>query len=63
MTGFKKGYVWVNGINLGRYWDIGPIHSIYCPGVWLKKGKNKITILDFYVANAQLTIKGTEGPK
>ncbi len=24
MTGYTKGVVWVNGHNLGRYWDIGP---------------------------------------
>ena len=41
-----KGMVWVNGYNLGRYWKIGPQQTMYVPGVWLKKGKNDILILD-----------------
>lgn len=24
MSGYTKGYVWVNGHNLGRYWKVGP---------------------------------------
>jgi beta-galactosidase len=40
MKNYKKGYVWVNGHNLGRYWNIGPTQKIFCPGVWLKNGQN-----------------------
>jgi beta-galactosidase len=46
VKGYKKGYVWVNGRNLGRYWDIGPSFKLFCPGVWLKKGLNTLYILD-----------------
>jgi beta-galactosidase len=46
LSKFQKGYVWVNGHNLGRYWNIGPTHNLFCPGAWLKIGKNTITILD-----------------
>jgi hypothetical protein len=46
MSNYKKGVVWVNGHNLGRYWEIGPQHSLYCPATFLKKGKNKIMIFD-----------------
>lgn len=35
---FGKGYVWINGRNLGRYWNIGPQTRLFCPGVWLNKG-------------------------
>ena len=41
-----KGYVWVNGHNLGRYWNIGPQQTMYVPGPWLKAGDNEIVILD-----------------
>ncbi|MBC7915332.1 MAG: beta-galactosidase [Pyrinomonadaceae bacterium] len=41
-----KGMVWVNGYNMGRFWKIGPQQTLYIPGVWLKKGKNEIIILD-----------------
>ena len=41
-----KGCVWINGHNLGRYWDIGPQQTIYVPAPWLKKGKNSITVFE-----------------
>ncbi|MDO4846551.1 MAG: beta-galactosidase [Clostridiaceae bacterium] len=45
MAGFGKGYVFVNGFNLGRYWNIGPQRSLYIPGVLLKK-ENEIVVLE-----------------
>ncbi len=41
-----KGFVWVNGRNLGRYWNIGPQQTMYVPGPWLKPGENEIIVLD-----------------
>lgn len=41
-----KGMVWVNGHNLGRFWNIGPQQTMYVPGPWLKAGRNEIVILD-----------------
>ena len=46
MRGWGKGFVWVNGRNLGRYWKIGPQQTLFCPGVWLRKGNNEIVVLD-----------------
>ncbi len=46
MSNYKKGVVYINGKNLGRYWDIGPQKRLYCPAPWLKKGKNEIIIFD-----------------
>ncbi|HEY4205167.1 MAG TPA: beta-galactosidase family protein [Puia sp.] len=46
MSGYKKGTVWVNGHNLGRYWYVGPQQRLYCPASWLKKGKNEMVVLD-----------------
>jgi len=48
MRQFNKGVTWINGHCLGRYWNIGPTQTMYVPGVWLKKGKNKIVIMDLY---------------
>ena len=45
MTGFTKGYVFVNGFNLGRYWDIGPQKALYLPGAILKE-ENEIVIFE-----------------
>jgi beta-galactosidase len=54
---YKKGYVWVNGHNLGRYWNIGPSQKVFCPGVWLKAGQNELYILDL-LTDATESIRG-----
>ncbi len=46
---WEKGVVWVNGHNLGRYWNIGPQKRLYCPAPWLKKGKNEIVVFDMHL--------------
>lgn len=46
MSNYRKGIVWVNGHNLGRYWEIGPQKRLYCPAPWLKKGENTIVVFD-----------------
>jgi hypothetical protein len=38
--------VYVNGHNLGRYWNIGPQQRLYCPASWLKKNNNEIIVVD-----------------
>ncbi|HEU5080731.1 MAG TPA: beta-galactosidase [Opitutaceae bacterium] len=46
MRPWGKGFAWVNGHNLGRYWNIGPQQTMYVPGPWLNSGDNEIVILD-----------------
>ncbi|MBN2167119.1 MAG: beta-galactosidase [Marinilabiliaceae bacterium] len=46
LSKWGKGMVWVNGYNIGRYWQIGPQQTLFMPGCWLKKGDNEIMILD-----------------
>ena len=46
MRGWGKGIVIVNGHNLGRYWYVGPQQTLYCPGVWLKQGRNEIVVFE-----------------
>lgn len=45
LDGFKKGCVYINGFNIGRYWEIGPQRALYIPGVLLKD-ENEIIILE-----------------
>jgi beta-galactosidase GanA len=52
MTNFVKGFVWVNGHNLGRYWETGPQTRLYCPAPWLKTGENEIIIFDMHKTTA-----------
>ncbi len=46
MRGWTKGVVFVNGVNLGRYWHIGPQQTLYLPAPWLHKGSNEIIVFD-----------------
>ena len=48
MSNYQKGIVWVNGHNLGRYWNTGPQYHLYCPANWLKKGNNEIIVFDLH---------------
>ena len=46
LSSYQKGYVWINGHNLGRCWNIGPQQRLYCPAPWLRRGMNEILVLD-----------------
>lgn len=59
MSSYIKGVVWVNGHNLGRYWEIGPQKRLYCPACWLKKGENEIVVFDLHQVIPN-TIKGAK---
>ncbi|MGM9903758.1 glycosyl hydrolase [Enterococcus sp. 10A9_DIV0425] len=45
-SSYGKGVIIVNGFNLGRYWNRGPIYSLYCPKDFLKAGKNEVVIFE-----------------
>jgi len=51
VSNYKKGIVWVNGHNLGRFWEIGPQKRIFCPGTLLRTGLNEIIILDLHMTD------------
>lgn len=46
MHDWGKGIVFVNGINIGRYWNVGPQQTLYLPGAFLKKGNNEIVVFE-----------------
>jgi beta-galactosidase GanA len=59
MSKYKKGYVWINGNNSGRYWEIGPQKRLYCPAGWLKQGQNEVIVLDLHQTEAA-SLSGAE---
>jgi beta-galactosidase len=58
VSNYSKGIVWVNGHNLGRYWNIGPQKRLYCPASWLKEGTNEILIFDLHQTEAKQVTGG-----
>jgi beta-galactosidase len=62
MSNFKKGVIWVNGHNLGRYWYVGPQQRLYCPAGWLKKGRNEVIVFDLQMLEAA-AVRGVDRPE
>lgn len=46
LDGFGKGCAFINGFNLGRFWEIGPQKRLYVPGPLIKKGRNEIIVFE-----------------
>lgn len=47
LDGFTKGVVFVNGFNIGRYYNpAGPQKTLYVPAPMLKKGDNEIVVFE-----------------
>jgi beta-galactosidase len=42
MSGWTKGLAFINGFNLGKYWNVGPQQTLYLPGPFLKLGSNTV---------------------
>ena len=58
MQQFGKGVVLVNGINIGRYWEIGPTLSLYISKSFLNVGENEIVIFETEnKANSTINLK------
>ena len=48
----KKGIAFLNGFNLGRYWEIGPTRTLYIPAPLLKKGVNTLELFELHRLDA-----------
>ncbi|MBM7829470.1 beta-galactosidase [Agromyces cerinus] len=46
LPGWTKGVVWVNGVNLGRYWSRGPQRTMYVPAPVVRAGANELVIFE-----------------
>ena len=41
-----KGVIFINGFNIGRFWNAGPQFSLYIPAPLLRQGRNEILIFE-----------------
>lgn len=57
MNGWVKGIVFINGFNIGRYWDEGPQKTLYVPWPILKEGQNVIEVFELHKPNENNIIK------
>lgn len=50
LPGWTKGVVWLNGFNLGRFWERGPQKTLYIPAPLLKRGQNELIVFELHGA-------------
>jgi beta-galactosidase len=58
LRAWSFGVVWVNGHNLGRFWDHGGLRSLFVPQHWLHKGANEIVVLELHDAPKNPVVSG-----
>uniref|UniRef100_A0A672T6D5 Beta-galactosidase-like n=1 Tax=Sinocyclocheilus grahami TaxID=75366 RepID=A0A672T6D5_SINGR len=65
LNGWTKGQVWVNEVNLGRYWpQRGPQQTLYVPGPFLSATQpNNITVLELERAPSHRRILFMDRPQ
>ncbi|MET4224273.1 glycoside hydrolase family 35 protein [Oerskovia enterophila] len=56
LPGWTKGFVWVNDVLLGRYWERGPQHTLYVPAPLLRAGSNTVTVLELHAVGHDLEL-------
>jgi len=46
--GWTKGVAFLNGFNLGRYWEVGPTRTLYIPAPLLREGENELIVFELH---------------
>lgn len=46
LDGWGKGCVFINGFNIGRFWEIGPQKRLYIPAPLLRIGHNEVIVFE-----------------
>lgn len=60
--GWGKGFVFINGFNLGRYWPlVGPQITMFVPGELLRHGKNEIYVVELQKVPPNLRVNFVNG--
>ncbi|XP_017364551.1 beta-galactosidase-1-like protein 3 isoform X1 [Cebus imitator] len=60
LLNWNYGFVFINGRNLGRYWNIGPQKTLYLPGAWLHPEDNEVILFEKMVSGSD--IESTDKP-
>ncbi|MCQ2424239.1 MAG: beta-galactosidase, partial [Clostridia bacterium] len=60
--GFRKGFVLLNGFNLGRFWEIGPQKTLYVPRSLLCPGDNEVIVFTSDGLSGDAAVTFTDTP-
>ncbi len=61
--GGRKGFVWLNGFLLGRYWERGPQVTLYAPAPLWRAGANEIVVLDVDAEGTDIAVEVRQEPE
>ncbi|PRH77090.1 glycosyl hydrolase [Streptomyces solincola] len=56
LPGWVRGFVWVNGFCVGRYWAEGPQSALFVPGPVLVAGGNEVWVLELEGAGSAVAL-------
>ncbi|MGO1974898.1 MAG: glycoside hydrolase family 35 protein [Propionibacteriaceae bacterium] len=60
LPGWGRGYVFLNGVNLGRYWNAaGPQVTLYAPAPWWRAGVNEVVVCEFESPGSTIEVRDT----
>lgn len=51
-TNLTKGFIVINGFNIGRYWNVGPQETLFVPSGLLREGENEIILFEQHPVDA-----------
>ncbi|MFT3789368.1 MAG: beta-galactosidase [Tepidisphaeraceae bacterium] len=63
LPSFDLGALFVNGQNVGRYWNVGPQQRLFVPASFLKTGSNNIVVFDAVGVKGEPFIECRDAPK
>lgn len=60
-SGWEKGCAFVGGVNIGRFWSVGPQKRLYIPAPLLHKGENEVVIFETEGVRSETVVLRDEG--
>ncbi len=63
LDNFTKGFVVINGYNIGRYWEIGPQKTLYIPASVLNNGTNEIVVFESDGVKGETVVEFVDVPE
>lgn len=61
LPGWTRGFAWVGGFPVGRYWSVGPQRGLFVPGPVLREGENEVLVLELEGPDSPDGADGADG--